>query len=250
MCLILFAWKKHPKYNLVLSANRDEFYNRPTQPAQVWPAHPSLIAGKDLTAGGTWMGITQSGRFAALTNYRDPKHINPQAPSRGSLTKDFLITNSEPEEYLHKIKSSNIPYNGFNLLVGDQDNLWYYNNINHEIISLPSGIYGLSNALLNEPWPKVKVGKERLGHILSNENLSTKDLLTLVQDQTIAPDHLLPQTGIPIEWERALSAMYITTPDYGTRCSTALIKDKTQTHFSEHSHAHLGQKEDQVDFIL
>lgn len=250
MCLILFAWKKHPQYDLVLAANRDEFYNRPTQVAQAWPAHPDMIAGKDLTAGGTWMGITRSGRFAALTNYRDPQNINPKAPSRGQLTKDFLLSDSSPAAYLQKVKSNDMSYNGFNLLVGDQDSLWYYNNVNHKITPLAPGVYGLSNALLNDAWPKVIQGQERLAQILSSESLSTASLLNLVLDQTIAPDSQLPHTGVPLEWERALSAMYIATPDYGTRCSTALLKSKTKTYYAERSHAHQGQKEDQVDFTL
>ena len=250
MCLILFAWKKHPSYDLILSANRDEFYNRPTLSANVWKEHPELIAGKDLTAGGTWMGITKPGKFAALTNYRDLANINDQAPSRGSLTKDFLTNEVSPQAYLQKVKSDNLPYNGFNLLVGDTESLWYYNNLNHEIRELSPGIYGLSNALLNDRWPKVVAGQQKMAELIQQNSINPTALLNAVQDKTIAPDDQLPSTGVPLDWERALSAMFITMENYGTRCSTALLKTGKQMMFTEKTHSHLGQKEDQVEFIL
>lgn len=250
MCLILFAWKKHPNYDLILTANRDEFFKRPTKSAHKWEDHPNLIAGKDLTAGGTWMGVTSSGRFAALTNYRDLSNIDNEAPTRGSLTKDFLIEDISPEVYLQQVKSANIPYNGFNLLVGDTESLWYYNNLNHEIRNLEPGIYGLSNALLNDPWPKVEAGKKQLSNLIEHRQMDSKQLLDIVQDTHIAPDDQLPSTGVPLDWERALSAMFIRMENYGTRCSTALLKNEKQMVFTEKTHAHLGQKEDQVEFIL
>lgn len=250
MCLILFAWKKHHSYDLIVTANRDEFYHRPTQTAGLWHEHPNLLAGKDLTAGGTWMGVTKAGKFAALTNYRDIANINDKAPSRGDLTKNYLTQDIEPHAYLEKIKSVQIPYNGFNLLIGDNHSLWYYNNINHNIKSLEPGIYGLSNALLNDPWPKVENGKRKLGQIMQDNHLTSESLLSIVQDKTIAPDDQLPSTGVPLDWERALSAKYITMKNYGTRCSTTLLKKGKHTTFTEKSYAHLGQKEDQVEFIF
>ncbi|MEO9806301.1 MAG: NRDE family protein [Reichenbachiella sp.] len=250
MCLILFAWKVHPKHDLILVANRDEFFNRPTAPAQIWQEQPELIAGKDLTAGGTWLGVTKSARFAALTNYRDPANIDPKAPSRGQLTKDYLTSTIDPQNYLTGLRSKKIPYNGFNLLVGDERSLWYYNSVNHKIESLAPGVYGLSNALLNDPWPKVVKGKSDLRGSLDHPEPNAKELLRLIQNTTLAPDEMLPQTGVPLEWERALSAMYISTETYGTRCSTVLLKNQQKTQFIEHTYAHVGQKEAQVEFIL
>lgn len=250
MCLILFAWKKHTKYDLILTANRDEFYKRPTQTAHQWNEHTEVLAGKDLTAGGTWMGVTKSGKFAALTNYRDVTHMAEKAPSRGDLTKDYLTQDIAPEAYLEKLKSARIPYNGYNLLVGDQDSLWYHNNLNHQITALSPGIYGLSNALLNDPWPKVEAGKQRLRQLIQQDQPTPEDLLNIVKDKTVAPDDQLPSTGVPLDWERALSAMFITMENYGTRCSTAVLKKERHTTFSEKTHPHLGQKEDQVEFIL
>lgn len=250
MCLILFAWKSHPIHDLVLVANRDEFYNRPTQPAQPWEDYPELIAGKDLTANGTWLGITKSGRFAALTNYRDPANIDANAPSRGQLTRDFLESDIHPEEYLNNIKADKSQYNGFNLLVGDHDTLWYYNNVNHEILVLDDGIFGLSNALLNDSWPKVKKGKTELQTLIEQQNLTSEELLGIIQNKDLANDRALPKTGVPLEWERALSAMFISTETYGTRCSTAIIKNRDKTLFTELTYPHIGQKEGRVEYIL
>lgn len=250
MCLILFAWKKHETYDLIVAANRDEFYNRPTEVAKIWHDHPNLIAGKDLTAGGTWMGVSKTGKFAALTNYRDPAHIDANAPSRGQLTKDYLTQDISPKIYLEQVASERIPYNGFNLLLGDHESLWYYNNINHSIASLQPGIYGLSNALLDDSWPKVKSGKERLEEMIDQSTLSANELLEMMHDRSIAPDNELPSTGVPLDWERALSAKFITMENYGTRCSTILLKKAKKFKYIEKTHAHLGQKEDQVEFIL
>lgn len=250
MCLILFGWKSHPQYDLVLVANRDEFYDRPTQPAHEWNEHPGMIAGKDLTAGGTWMGITKTGRFAALTNYRDPKNIDPNAPSRGHLTKDFLISDTSPLNYLSTLKSEKSNYNGFNLLVGDQESLWYYNNVNHQIKELNAGVYGLSNALLDDPWPKVVNGKHGLKQLIIQSEPKDDELIGLVMNNSTAPDEDLPDTGVPLEWEKALSAMFIAKDNYGTRCSSLVYKKGDHIKFKEITHPLVGQKKDQVEFIL
>lgn len=250
MCLILFSWKAHSHHDLIVAANRDEFYNRPTRSAHAWQESPDLIAGKDLTAGGTWMGITKSGRFAALTNYRDPANINPEAPSRGHLTKEFLLSEVSPEAYLQALKKRNEPYNGFNLLVGNHDTLCYYNNVNHEIKALKPGIYGLSNALLNDPWPKVKQGMNKLKSLMKQDHPSAQALIKIVQNKSLASDQELPNTGVPIDWERSLSAMFIEMDGYGTRCSTAILKTGKKVHFNELTYSHLGQKKEEVEFIL
>lgn len=250
MCLILFAWKTHPAYDLILAANRDEFYDRPTHVMHQWADHSKVYAGKDLTAGGTWMGVTTHGRFAALTNYRDPSNNKATAPSRGQLTKEFLVSSISPKEYLHNIQSQDLPYNGFNLLVGDTRSLWYYNNINHDLHTLRPGVYGLSNALLDDEWPKVEKGKSALINLLNKGQLASEDLLEMMYDDTKAKDSLLPKTGVSLAWERVLSPLFIQTENYGTRCSTLLIKNSEKTHIIEKTHSHIGQKEDQVEFIF
>ncbi len=239
MCIILLAWRVHPDYPLVLAANRDEFYARPAAPLAFWPDHPQVLAGRDLEAGGTWLGITRSGRFAALTNYRDPTQILTGRPSRGQLVADYLCGQSSPEAYLDQIAEVGAQCNGFNLLVGEvsspEGKLYWTSNVTHETRELAPGIYGVSNHLLDSAWPKVSVGKTALGRALAQlpGELALRELLA---DPTIHADEQLPQTGIPLEWERALSAAFIRTEGYGTRvstllkvsrCGTALVDEQT-----------------------
>ena len=220
MCLILLAWQIRPNFPLVVAANRDEFYRRRTASADFWPEHPQVLAGRDLEAGGTWLGLTRHGRFAALTNYRDPARQMPDAPSRGRLVADFLCGHNPIDDYLDSLQPAD--YNGFNLLVGDGQRLVAFSNITKVRHELAPGIYGLSNATLDTPWPKIGAGKTALETALSclpDEAL----LFQLLQDDTIHPDDTLPSTGVRLEWERLLSAAFIRSPNYGTRCST-LIK--------------------------
>lgn len=220
MCLILVAWRNHPEYPLVVAANRDEFYKRPTAPAAFWPDHPQLLAGRDLAAGGAWMGITRQGRFAALTNFRDPSRQRPRAPSRGRLVADFLTGDSSIDAYLDGLDAS--ACNGFNLLLGDGERLVAFSNVSNEGHELKPGIYGLSNALLDTPWPKVGAGKTALEAAL-DALPDEQRLWALLRDDRPHPDDALPATGVPLEWERLLSAAFVRGADYGTRSSTVLI---------------------------
>lgn len=219
MCLILVAWRSHPEYPLVVAANRDEFYRRPTLPAAFWPDHPQVLAGRDLEAGGTWMGITRQGRFAALTNFRDPARHKPEAPSRGWLVADFLTGTQSIDAYLDGLDAA--ACNGFNLLLGDGARLVAFSNISNARHELAPGLYGLSNALLDTPWPKVSSGKTALEAAVADLPGET-GLWQLLRDDTTHPDGVLPQTGVPLEWERLLSAAFVLSPDYGTRSSTVL----------------------------
>ena len=223
MCLLLFAYKTHPKYKLILSANRDEFYNRNTQEAHFWEENTDVLAGKDLVAGGTWLGINKNGYFAALTNFRNGQNTTKNALSRGFLTKNYLLNGGDPISYLFRTQFQASKYNGFNLLVADKDNLMYYSNQEKIIKTLHSGVYGLSNHLLNTDWEKVTRGKEKLSEYIKNEDLDTKSLLDFMSDAT--PASVLPSTGVPLEWEKTLSPMFIRSPEYGTRCSTAILWD-------------------------
>lgn len=219
MCLILVAWRNHPEYPLVVAANRDEFYKRPTAPAAFWPDHSQLLAGRDLEAGGTWMGITRQGRFAALTNFRDPASHKPAAPTRGRLVAGFLTGDQTIDAYLDGLDAA--AYNGFNLLLGDGERLVAFSNVSNERHELKPGIYGLSNALLDTPWPKVGAGKTALEAALDalpNEHR----LWALLRDDRTHPDDALPATGVPLAWERLLSAAFVLSPDYGTRSSSIL----------------------------
>lgn len=226
MCLILFSWNSHPKYKLIVAANRDEFYARPTASADFWKDYPTILAGRDLKAGGTWLGIEKSGYFTALTNFRDMDSIKENAASRGDLTKNFLINKNGPISYLKAISKEKDKYNDFSLLASDFRSLYYYTNIKDQIIKLDSGIYGLSNHLLDTPWPKVKTGKEIFKSITQSDDFSTALLFELLKNVDMSEDTLLPNTGVPKELERALSSIFIKTPDYGTYCSTVLLVDR------------------------
>lgn len=222
MCLIVFAWKVVPGIPLIAAGNRDEFYNRPAVPAAWWTDHPQIYAGRDLQGGGTWMGINQSGRFAAVTNIRAPDQKRSDAPTRGALVADYLGNETGPEDYVREISGRAHLYNGFNLLVGDRSKLiWYSNTADDERNGrpLPPGIYGLSNGALDTPWPKVVSTKAQFASLLC-QGAPEDAYFEMLSDTTIASDCRLPQTGISLEWERALSAVCIELPEYGTRSST------------------------------
>lgn len=221
MCLILVAWQTRTDYPLVVAANRDEFFNRPTAAAAFWPG-TDILAGRDLQAGGTWMGITRTGRFAALTNFRDPSRHLDRPASRGHLVADFLASDKAPLPWLDLHRKVAGEYNPFNLLVGDLHDLACFSNVNGEVRLLGPGIYGLSNHLLDTPWPKVESAKSAL----SNALLALPDdqpLFDLLRDDGIHEDEALPRTGVSLEWERLLSAAFVKAPGYGTR-SSALLK--------------------------
>ncbi len=229
MCLLIFAHRVYPGYPLVLAANRDEFYARPTAISAFWQTHPRLLAGRDLEAGGTWMGITRQGRFAAITNYRDPTaNANPPR-SRGELPLDFLNSQTPAEEYLANIAQRAHEYAGYNLLLGKGNELWHYNNQPQGSGSTPAppnrlkpGIYGLSNASLNTPWPKVELGKARLSEQLGAQVPDHDALLSLVNDRKQASAKELNLQGMETEMEQVLSAQFILAGKYGTRSSTTM----------------------------
>ena len=245
MCLILFAWNTNPKQHLVVAANRDEFFERPSAPAGFWPEYPGLLAGKDLKAGGTWLGITAAGRFTAITNYRDLSNIKADAPSRGELTLDYLTSSASPGQYLESIAKVADQYNGFNLLVGDLNELFYFSNIEGQIKKLEPGLYGLSNHLLDTDWPKVDRGKQLLNQVVKSDQVSPSDMLAILANDELSPDDMLPNTGIPLDWEKALSAININREDYGTVSSTVLVASLTSFYFLERSyHKPYGQPDD------
>ncbi len=226
MCLVLWAYRQHPKYRLVLAANRDEFYARPSAPAHRWPEAPGVLAGRDLEAGGTWLGVSERGRLALVTNYREPDRRAAGRRSRGWLTRDFLLGSEPPAAYLKRVLAERNAYNGFNLLVGDTETLAYGSNRRDGVEVLSPGHYGLSNHLLGTRWPKVHRGLERFEQLLQTDAIDPEALLALLADRTPAPDETLPKTGLGYEWERRLSAIFVVTSLYGTRSSTVLLWEK------------------------
>jgi uncharacterized protein with NRDE domain len=247
MCLIIFAYKALPGTDLVIAANRDELFARPTEHAHFWSSIDSeteILAGRDLEAGGTWIGVTRQKRFAAVTNIRDPLKHEAKPKSRGQLTLNFLKSSVTSQDYCESIKPDLNSYAGFNLLVGDGRTLWYMNNFENLCHELSPGIYGLSNGILNSPWPKILGGKSQLLELMKDpDNLSTDKLLHIMQDTAQAADELLPNTGVPLELERTLSSAFITNPErqYGTLCSTAVIlRSDNPSYFSEQNYTDLG----------
>jgi uncharacterized protein with NRDE domain len=224
MCLILLATRAHPRFPLIVAANRDEAYARPAASAAFWSDHPGIYGGRDLEHGGTWLAIATSGRFAAITNYRQAQHLDNAPLSRGALTRDYLAGNDDPERYLDAIEAHRNDYRGFSLLAGTPDALFFYSNRADGVQPIPPGVHGLSNRLLNEPWPKVLNGISVLSSLLaSDETEIVRRLFELLADRTPGPDHLLPSTGIARERERALSAAFIPGETYGTRASTVIV---------------------------
>lgn len=224
MCLILFAHAAHPRYRLIVAANRDEWFRRPSAPAAFWDDAPQVLAGRDLDQGGTWLGVTRAGRYAALTNFRDPGSKRDGAPSRGGLVSSFLAGDRAPHDYAATLTTQASAYNGFNLLAGDRSGLVYVSSRTAEAAPVAPGVHGLSNGLLDEPWPKVRKGREGLARLL-DRGVDTESLFALLRDETLAPDAELPSTGVSRDWERLLSAMHIVADGYGTRCATVLLID-------------------------
>ncbi len=240
MCLILFANDIHPEYRLILAANRDEFHDRPTAAAGPWHDHPNIVGGRDLLAGGTWLAVTPEGRWGAVTNYRDAVRPRSGSTSRGRLVVDYLAGTLSPTEYAETLRPRLNDFEGFNLLVGDEATVVYLTNRPDEdeardaddpsetpagrLEAVTPGIHGLSNHLLDTPWPKVERGRLELEVLLQRSDSPAPDtLLSILLDRTYAADHDLPSAGTQLDLERALSARFIVTPEFGTRSSTALL---------------------------
>lgn len=222
MCLLAFNWNNHPEYKMILVANRDEFFERPTESLHLW--EEGFYAGKDLRAGGTWLGIHPNGRFAALTNFRDMRNMKKYAKTRGDLVKNFLQGKSDPEEYLAEIQKEKDLYEGFNLLVGQGEELFYFSNKIEGIHKLSFGLYGLSNALLDTPWNKLLMAKEKLKDKIEKGSLGKNELREVVLSKAIDPDDQLADTGATLEQERAVSAQFINFGNYyGTINTTVLL---------------------------
>ena len=250
MCLVVLALNSHPDYRLIVAANRDEFYDRPTAPADFWPDAPSVLGGRDLQAGGTWLGVTREGRFAAVTNYRQGIREPTATRSRGLLVSEFLTSHTSGLEYMERVERDAGLYNGFNLIAGDTTGLFYCSNREQEVRSLSPGVYGLSNHLLDTPWPKVAATKAAFGAVLNaGDGELTEDLFRLLSNRDRARDDELPSTGVGPEWERVLSSAFIVSKDYGTRSSTVLLVSQTgSTTLIERSFGRGGAADSEVRF--
>lgn len=227
MCLIVFAYKCHPEYQLILGANRDEFRDRPAEPAGFWNSAPYLLAGRDVQAGGTWMGVTTTGKLAAITNYRDPRQQVTDPPSRGKLVSDYLLDASlTPEEYQATLNRDGRKYDGFNFLYGTLDRLYYFTNRGGSSGPVSPGIHGLSNHLLDTRWPKVTIAKSRMDAIIQGDRIDSEHIFAALSDPVPFADNLLPDTGVGLERERMLSPLYIENEEYGTRSSSVILVNR------------------------
>ena len=241
MCLIAIAWQARSDLPLVIAANRDEWRDRPAKPAHWWPDRPELFAGRDLQAGGTWMGVTRTGRFAAVTNFRDPSDRRATARSRGTLVTAFLVGDETPLRFLSNLSASASEYNGFNLIVGDRASLLYFGSRDGQPRALEPGVHAISNHLMDEPWPKVVAARLDMDQALEERDPSGP-LFRFLSDASLPSDEDLPDTGVGIAWERRLGSALITGEDYGTRASTVLtMSDKGEITFEERTRGAGGE---------
>jgi len=250
MCLILIAWQAREEYPMVVAANRDEFHVRPSAGAGFWSDAPHILAGRDLEAMGTWLGVTRAGRFAAVTNFRDALDEGSGSRSRGLLAREFLESDEAVAAYALRVEAQADAYRGYNLLLGDGRELWWLSNRGNGPRRLEPGIYGLANHFLDAPWPKVVQGKARLGRIMSAAP-AIEPLFELLGDTSVPPDDQLPDTGVGTERERVLGAARIVSPEYGTRCSSALILGRDRRlQFAERSFDVRGAQTETLRFEL
>ena len=252
MCLVLLAWRTHPRLPLVLVANRDEFHARPASPMHWWQDGPPILAGRDLAAGGTWLGIDRNGRLALVTNYRDPSQPRPEGRSRGELVPAWLRAARSAADGVGDAAANAGAYAGFSLLTLDAAGLGYaVSHPDPESKMLEPGIHGLSNRRLGDPWPKVVKTRAAFERELAAPVPDTARLAAILSDRTIADDASLPDTGVGLEWERRLSAAFIVSPGYGTRCTTIVLMDGDGiVRVEERSHAPDGATTGRMRFAF
>ncbi|KHF40273.1 NRDE family protein [Halalkalibacter okhensis] len=248
MCLLSVGLHVHPDYDLILVSNRDEFFERKTKRAHIWQENPDVVAGKDLELGGTWLGVTKTGRLAGVTNVREP-FKQERMKSRGVLVTDFLFTHDEPERYVKKVLKEKDQYQGFNLITGSGDQ-WIYTSNRSLMENLDKGIHVISNAGLNTEWPKTRKLKQKFEYVL-NEPFTEEQLINkcmdILQDDELARDDQLPNTGVTLELERMLSPIFIKGTEYGTRASTVILFKRGTIRFIEQAYGPNGKIRDKVD---
>lgn len=234
MCLIAFAWCAHPQHDLVVAANRDEFHARPTEAAHAWPDAPAVFAGRDRSAGGTWCGVSPDGRFAAVTNVREPDPPQPGQRSRGALAADYLADGWNARDYCEAVHPQRHEFGAFNLLVGDRDALFYLGNRDERgILPVPPGVHAISNGVFGDVWPKTRRATARMETLLAEGRITPDALLALLADETPAPREELPDTGVGAGLERQLSPIFIRGRQYGTRAATVILRDARRLRFVE-----------------
>lgn len=237
MCLLLFAVNEHPEYPLVVAANRDEFYVRPTELARYWDDAPEILGGRDLERGGTWLGVAKNGRWAAVTSFREPDGGSYET-SRGHLVSEYLKRGYNPSAYAEKMLAEGHRYAGFNLLVGNAGQIVYCSNRDAKSREIRKGMHGLSNHLLDTPWPKLMQSRDRFAQAVNGRGgIDAKALFEVLNSREVPADEQLPDTGVGLEWERLLASAFIASPGYGTRSSTLILMDAAgRVSFTERSY--------------
>lgn len=248
MCILFIAINQHPQYPVIICANRDEFHQRPTQNMHFW-SEPNILAGKDMQAGGTWLGLNSQGDFAALTNFRRPQHVHATKRSRGDLVLSALQNDNQTiQQYL--IQNS-IQYNDFNLIFGSLNNLQAFDSVNKKFITLSSGFHSICNGSLDDIWPKMSLGVTKLEELISANKLDVNALFTVMMNQQVADNKHLPETGLAVDLELLLSSIFIKSPNYGTRSTTIILQHKTgEIEVHDHSYNSDGIVEEQNSFQL
>ena len=248
MCVLAFAWRVHEHFPMVIAGNRDEFHERPTAPAHWWEGQPGLLAGRDLREGGTWMGLSRRGRFAVVTNIREQVDAGKaELRSRGGLVTDFLTSMRSPAAWATDLDTR--VYRSFNLIFGDLEQAFYLSSRGVSASALRPGVYGLSNHLLDTPWPKVVKTRDGLARCLDGENPNVDGMFRALADPQQVDDALLPETGVPLEWERRLSSVFIVHPAYGTRASTVMMWDRSgEAYLEERSFDASGERQESRRF--
>lgn len=247
MCVLFFAHRVHPRYPLIFAGNRDEAYARPSAAADWWNNSPNVLGGIDLEAGGTWLGVTRSGRWSVVTNVRDLPAHRDREHSRGELPSSFLQGNLSTAEFASDVFRCRDDFNPFNLLVGDRDGVWIVSSHTDAPEELKPGIYGLSNATLDIPWPKVRRGKAAFSTIVGDDQPDSEACLSLLRDTCCPPNEELPDTGVGLEMERLLSPLFIASDDYGTRASSVILLSETGGRFVERTYRTGGLEGATVD---
>lgn len=222
MCILFFAINQHPKYPVIICANRDEFHKRPTKPMHWWP-NETILAGKDLQAGGTWLGLNNQGRFSALTNFRQPHLIDKNKQSRGDLVLQALA--HQDNEITTQLAKNSHAYNGFNLVFGQLTNLRCFDSVSQKQQVLSTGFHSLCNGALDDIWPKMALGQDKLADAIKDNTLDIEQLFTLMKSDQQAQTEHLPKTGVPLSWEQLLSSIFIVSPEYGTRTTNIITLD-------------------------
>lgn len=237
MCLVAFSFSRDPKPEFTMVSNRDEFFERETRSIHYWENEPWILGGRDMQAGGTWLGVNQFRDIAFLTNFRDPKYFGVSKKSRGDLVADFLRRKYGLEEFLSWLRNNKEDYNGYNLVFGNPDDkIFYYSNVNDKLLELQPGLYGLSNSFLNTSWPKLEYLKSEFEKYLKTENLNKSAIIKVLANNQEADYSELPSTGVPLEMEKKLSAPFIRMDKYGTRCSSILNIEEKSINFFERTY--------------